>query len=129
MKQKKKRKRKKKKKKKKKKTKLGGRRRKKMKKKKKRRRRRRKKRRRIIKRRKTEKEEEQEGAHCIFLGFWPSAILASQILLCFPAFQGSNPKMVSKKARNLGSRNLKHYKIGISENTIKQREFLGDSCL
>ena len=46
---------------------------------------------------------------CIFQGFWASAIFASQILQCFPAFQRFSPEMVSKKARSL-SESLKHYK-------------------
>ena len=47
---------------------------------------------------------------CIFQGFWASAIFASQSLLYFPAFQRFSPEIVSKKARNLGSESLKHYK-------------------
>ena len=46
----------------------------------------------------------------------------------FQHFKAPVPKTVSKKARNFGSRNLKHY-FGISENTLKHREFVGDSCL
>ena len=45
--------------------------------------------------------------HCIFQGFWAGAIFAFLILLCFPAFQGSRAKMVSKKARSLGCQGLK----------------------